>query len=412
MEKSKLTVLLFTQWFPYNKFQEQSFLVEELGHLKKHFEEVILVPKIVIGELYEVPEGVKVDTSLAERLTKVSRGTKFRLMFSRYFIKEIFLYARQPLKMRFAIAKGLSAYTCRDWIIEKFKDHPKPIILYTFWMDSTTLGSLLSKSSLRYAKVISRCHNFDIYGNSDNSFYVPYFYYSYPRLDAVFPDSDQGAKYLKKNVPGIHLKSGIMGISDPGKLNEGSNDGIFRILSCSYVVDRKRVDLFARSLIHFQKQHPDTRIEWYHIGKGPKFAELQELVTELKGTVNVQLLGNMDHSVMMDFYRSTPLDLFVNTSTHEGTPVSLMEAISFGIPLMVSNCGGNLKMAEIGGGWHFPIEFNEVQIAEKLAEVINSLSDRESCSVAKVNAREVWNKYYNSERNYVLFCEQLKELIA
>lgn len=413
MKKGKMTVLLFTQWFPYNKFQEQSFLAEELLHLREHFEDVIIVPKIAHGELYDLPEGIQCDTSLSERLAQISWRTKLRLLFSLKFLREIFVYAHQPLKIRYALAKGLAAYTYRDWMIEKYAGHSNPLIFYTFWMDSQTVGALMSKSQLKNVKVASRCHNFDIYGNADNNFYVPYFHYAYPKLDAVFPDSDQGAQYLKEHVPGIHLKSGIMGVSDPGQLNEGSNDGVFRILSCAYVVERKRVDLFANALRYVQEKYPEYRIEWFHIGEGPLFEKLQEIVDQLQGGfIRVQLLGNMDHAAMMDFYRATPLDLFVNTSTHEGTPVSLMEAISFGVPLMVSDCGGNHRMADLGGGWHFPVESDEEGIAEKLKEVMDILSDGEARKLAKEKAREVWNQHYNSERNYTLFCEQLKSLLG
>jgi len=45
---------------------------------------------------------------------------------------------------------------------------------------------------------------------------------------------------------------------------------------------------------------------------------------------------------MPAFYQR--LDLYLNTSLHEGIPISVLEAMSYGIPVIASNVGG---MAEI-----------------------------------------------------------------
>ena len=50
--------------------------------------------------------------------------------------------------------------------------------------------------------------------------------------------------------------------------------------------------------------------------------------------------GFQDNEKIMDFYRNNPIDIFINVSTNEGVPVSIMEAISFGIPIIATNVGG------------------------------------------------------------------------
>jgi len=414
MTKGTTTVLLFTHSFPYNYAQERSFLEQELVVLQRRFEQVILVPKMVVGDLCELPEGIQVDSSLAERVGKITWRTKSQVLFSKLFLKEIVLYARHPLKFRYALAKILAAYATRDWLKENYASASESILLYSFWMDSTSFGALLGKKSIPKATVVTRCHNFDIYGNADNCFYVPYFNYCYPRFDAVFPDSDQGAEYLKEKVPKIRLKNGIMGVADPGFVNPGSSDGVFRIVSCAYLVERKRVGLFAQSLFYFLEEHPAVQLEWFHIGEGPLFEQVQESAKELisKGC-SVHLLGNLAHEDMMEFYRTTPLDLFVNSSTFEGTPVSLMEAISCSIPLLVSDCGGNFIMAKKGGGWHFSVDDDAEKIAQHLHEVIAELTSDETLRMERKNsAHQVWKKEYNSVQNYEHFCDELQSLFA
>ena len=48
-------------------------------------------------------------------------------------------------------------------------------------------------------------------------------------------------------------------------------------------------------------------------------------------------------------------DLFVNMSLSEGIPVSIMEAISFGIPIIATNVGGNAEIVNDETGVLIPL---------------------------------------------------------
>ncbi len=49
--------------------------------------------------------------------------------------------------------------------------------------------------------------------------------------------------------------------------------------------------------------------------------------------------GSIDD--LMLFFKENSVDLFINASITEGTPVSIMEAISCGIPIIATDVGGN-----------------------------------------------------------------------
>ena len=72
MVRSDKTVILFTQWFPYNKVMEQSFLADEIIHLQSNFKKLYIVPQRIEGDLFELPEGIEMDDSLAKSLTSIS----------------------------------------------------------------------------------------------------------------------------------------------------------------------------------------------------------------------------------------------------------------------------------------------------------------------------------------------------
>lgn len=43
-------------------------------------------------------------------------------------------------------------------------------------------------------------------------------------------------------------------------------------------------------------------------------------------------------------YSEHPVDVFINLSTNEGVPVSIMEAISFDIPIVATDVGGTSEI--------------------------------------------------------------------
>ncbi|MBL3200697.1 glycosyltransferase, partial [Klebsiella pneumoniae] len=52
-----------------------------------------------------------------------------------------------------------------------------------------------------------------------------------------------------------------------------------------------------------------------------------------------KLWGTVPHETIISFFAANPVHLFLNLSTMEGIPVSIMEAISFGIPVVATDVG-------------------------------------------------------------------------
>ena len=80
------------------------------------------------------------------------------------------------------------------------------------------------------------------------------------------------------------------------------------------------------------------------VGSGNQYSSLMELVRELNLCENVIFAGNRD-----DIYKFYNLfDIFSMTSLMEGTSLSLLEAMSSGLPSVVTNVGGNTKIITNG----------------------------------------------------------------
>ena len=80
--------------------------------------------------------------------------------------------------------------------------------------------------------------------------------------------------------------------------------------------------------------------------------ELQALIENKSKNLNVILTGYISNSDVKQLYMMNDFDLFVNMSLSEGIPVSIMEAISFGIPIIATNVGGNAEIVNDETQYH------------------------------------------------------------
>jgi L-malate glycosyltransferase len=71
-------------------------------------------------------------------------------------------------------------------------------------------------------------------------------------------------------------------------------------------------------------------------GDGPQYAELQGLIVHHGLEKDFTLLGEV--ADMGAFYRD--LDIYINTSRHEGLPMSILEAMSYALPVVAPAVGG------------------------------------------------------------------------
>jgi glycosyltransferase involved in cell wall biosynthesis len=93
-----------------------------------------------------------------------------------------------------------------------------------------------------------------------------------------------------------------------------------------------------------RSHHPDVQL-WI-VGDGPLQLRLRKLTDELGLKDCVTFFGEQgDVSPFM-----LAADLFVSSSVTEGLPVSLLEAMSVGLPALVTDVGGMGEIARLSGG--------------------------------------------------------------
>jgi colanic acid/amylovoran biosynthesis glycosyltransferase len=91
-------------------------------------------------------------------------------------------------------------------------------------------------------------------------------------------------------------------------------------------------------------------------GQGELRQELQEQVETLGLLDKVAFLGQLPHIKLLDLYSQGKIAMVVLPSLHEGIPVSLIEAMAYGVPVISTVAGGTPELLERGAGLLVPPE--------------------------------------------------------
>lgn len=103
-------------------------------------------------------------------------------------------------------------------------------------------------------------------------------------------------------------------------------------------------------------------------GDGELRDDLLSLVQSLELTENVRFLGQLSQRELLEVYANNKVDAVVLPSLHEGIPVALMEAMSFGIPVVATEVGGVPELLKDGAGLVAPPK-NPKALAEAIARL-------------------------------------------
>jgi glycosyltransferase involved in cell wall biosynthesis len=413
-----LILLLFAASYPYDASTEQTFLEVEIHHLQQVFERVILVPRKFAGIILPLPDGVEVDESYASLLDKIDPLTVTKkTIFSSLLYNEIasfpkLLFYPQAIKRLLAFLVG--AQLTRDWVVEWLRRsaaNQKECIFYTYWFDQGAYGIGLAKQDYSDLRLVSRIHGYDLY---EEFYYRPPYW---PRrraalslVDRLFPDSEAGLTYLKERYPEYaqSYELALLGVSSSGFITLASSDNIFRIVSCSMLEPVKRVDLLIEGIASAARVRPDQHFEWRHFGNGARREELQALANRsFPSNAKGELPGYSSKADLMRYYEQNSVDVFVNVSATEGTPVAVMEAVSCGIPVIATSVGGNVEIVSEQNGLLLDPDPTPEQIGQTL---LAFWDDKDAARLKRQGSFKVWQERYNADANFRAFAEKLRSI--
>jgi glycosyltransferase involved in cell wall biosynthesis len=122
-----------------------------------------------------------------------------------------------------------------------------------------------------------------------------------------------------------------------------------RSAQCHLIVTRNLEDIYdiptaLRAFALILKDQPHARLTV--AGSGPRLAGLEALCDELQIAEAVRFTGRLDNEHMADLYRDA--DLLLNPSLADNMPISLLEAMASGVPIVSTDVGGIPYLVEHG----------------------------------------------------------------
>lgn len=133
--------------------------------------------------------------------------------------------------------------------------------------------------------------------------------------------------------------------------------------------------------------------------------KIKSLSNKLSNNVKVNFKGNVSNQILMKEYKDNCYDWFINVSTSEGIPVSIMEAMSFGIPCIATDVGGTSEIVDNKNGFLIDKDISSKKLSE-LIYYVYELSYEEYIQY-RFSARNTWLNKYNSDKNYKKFISEL-----
>lgn len=165
-----------------------------------------------------------------------------------------------------------------------------------------------------------------------------------------------------------------MGVWIPEKVSFGmTREGLF-VFACPANLVPKKGHRYLIEACFLLKTRGFTDFRCLIIGDGPLEAELRKQVQESGLEGLVEFTGRIPHDELLRMYARREIDVVVLPSIvtedgeREGIPVSLMEAMAYGVPVIATQTGGIPELVE-GAGILVP-----PGSAESLAEAILRLA--------------------------------------
>jgi glycosyltransferase involved in cell wall biosynthesis len=116
------------------------------------------------------------------------------------------------------------------------------------------------------------------------------------------------------------------------------------------------------------KEMPDARL--IIVGDGEERGYLEELADSFGIRVCVDFVGKVPHKRIPDYMRQA--DVFVLSSLSEGFPVTVLEAMAYGLPIVATRVGGLPDIIEDGVNGYLVELRNVEEITNKIAMLLNS----------------------------------------
>lgn len=414
-------LILLTNYYPFHKGEE--YLESEIIHLSEKFKKIYIIPTMVSNTMKRtrntppntivLPVGInhsklgKIKMVL-NQFENINKNNEKKFMIKKdskgKFINKLYCYYFE--------SRAMDVYEKVEHLLknENFDEY-ESITIYSYWLYITARVGVELKNKLLRDKntyTISRAHRYDLYEYAAPLKYLPERDYLLKSIDNIFPCSQDGVNILNKTYPMYKDKIDVRRLGTVSKnLSGNTENNKLYIVSCSAVRKVKRLDLLVNVLVDLEKNN--IPYLWTHIGGGPELEKIKKLAKNKINKDNFNFTGFIKNEEVLNWYESNTTTVFINLSSSEGVPVSIMEALSMGIPVIATNVGGTREIVENGiNGYLVKENCTVEEVSKNLLEIYN-MNNNEYDKLCE-NALNIWNKRSNADILYSDFASEISNI--
>ena len=209
-------------------------------------------------------------------------------------------------------------------------------------------------------------------------------------------------------TPSQHLKNFILNLGFKNKI-EIINNGVFipeentniftndqiNITIVSRLVSHKNIKKIIRAISDLN----DPLIYLNIIGDGPELNQLQKISLESNNKDNIIFHGKLNRDDINHIFLKS--DIYIQASNYEGLPHSLLEAMSYGIPVLctpVGECKEILGNEDRGYILDLPVSKNNIK--SKISQIIG---EKDIANKKGERGKDFINEKYNLTNSFNLY---------
>ena len=328
------------------------FLAQELPFLLRRFARVLVCDRRGIAQVCDpAPQQIAL-----RRPALAGLRAALRAPFDLCLWRELAHLRRDgrltPINAAKLFMFALRGHRLHGWV-EAMLPRGESATLYAYWLSYDGYAAALAKRRHPRMRAVARAHACDIdpARNPLNPYLMKRMIAQ--TLDGLYPISQGARAHIVPYAP--PEKVTVLAMGSAGDIAAERfdppvyADGVFRIVSCSAIIDIKQVPLIVDALALW----PQGRVRWLHIGGGAGEAHLRAYAAQVLGTrldIEFSITGQVSPARVQAFYQTHPFDVFLNVSQNEGVPVSIMEAMRAGLPTVAPAVGGIPELVDAQTG--------------------------------------------------------------
>jgi len=353
---------------------QATFVANEIKYLANHFE-IVNVYYLTDCKINNFPKNVILNYIDCQKCNSKKIIQKYLLEIFRILIEESASFPSficNVSTIRYEVSRLIRSFFLYDVILNEINSISFEDFFYTYWFNDWATVLSIAKKKNKIKNYYSRVHGTDLYEERvPITKRIAFRKFQLKHVTKVFSVSNKGSEYLKNKYPNFAQKISCLYL---GTVYHGMNplnhEKIITIVTCATIRNIKRIYLIPDILKEIKEQ-----VLWIHIGgenkNDPTLPILKENLKHLPSNVKYEFKGALSNEEVFSFYKSTPVDAFLSVSETEGLPVSMMEAISFGVPIISTDVGGCNEIVNQETGILMPINFNPAEVAKIIIETKN-----------------------------------------